>query len=60
MGVKIEEFEMHIGFGPVAKDGPIVPTSADIRFEGRALFATKFDETETLQNKGFNYVVSNQ
>jgi len=59
MGVKIKTFLTRITFGPAVPDGPVVPMSVDVRVEGSALFAIKFDEAETIQFLDYEYVGEN-
>jgi len=42
-------------FGPAAVGGPIVPQSVDIHVEGRAYLAVKFDQTEKIRFRDYEY-----
>lgn len=55
MGVKIDTFLTRITFGPAIPEGPIVPMSVDVQVKGKALFAIKFDEKETIHYQDYEY-----
>lgn len=57
-GVKIESFLTRMTFGAAIPGGPILPMGVDVRVEGRALFAIKFDETESYRYQDYKYVGS--
>ena len=55
-GVKIREFLTLLKFGPATEDGPIVPLSVDVKVQGRAMLAIKFDESEVYEFSDYEFV----
>jgi hypothetical protein len=55
-GVKISEFQTRLKFAPAALDGPIVPTSINVRIKARAFLAIKVDETISYSYTDYRYV----
>lgn len=53
--VRINTFVTTLTFGPAAEGGPIVPKTVDVRVQGRAMLAVRFDETETVRFSDYEY-----
>ena len=55
-GIKVKSFHSRLTFGPAGPDGPIVPQSVDVKVEGRAFLAVKFNEAEKIRYSDYRYV----
>lgn len=55
VGVKMKEFLMHMSFGPIAADGPVVLQSLDFAIKLSAYLMVRVNETESLTFSDFEY-----
>jgi len=56
VGVKMKKFLMHMSFGPVADDGPVVMRSMDFAIKLSAFVLVRVNEAESLAFSDFEYV----
>jgi len=56
VGVKMKKFLMHMSFGPVTDDGPIVMRSMDFAIKLRAFVLVRVNEAETVSFSDFEFV----
>ena len=54
-GVKMKKFMMHMGFGPIADDGPVVMRSMDFAIKLSAFVLVRVNEAESLAFSDFEY-----
>ncbi len=54
-GVKIKKFLMHMSFGPLADDGPVVMRSMDFAIKLSAFVLVRVNEAESLAFSDFEY-----
>ena len=55
IGVKMKKFLMHMSFGPIADDGPVVMRSMDIAIKLSAFVLVRVNEAESLAFSDFEY-----
>ena len=55
VGVKMKKFLMHMSFGPVADDGPVVMRSMDFAIKLSAFVLVRVNEAESLAFSDFEY-----
>ena len=54
-GVKMKKFLMHMSFGPIAGDGPVVMRSMDFAINLNAFVVVRVNEAESLAFSNFEY-----
>ena len=54
-GVKMKKFLMHMSFGPIADDGPVVMRSMDFAIKLSAFVLVRINEAESLAFSDFEY-----
>ena len=55
VGVKMKKFLMHMSFGPIAGDGPVVMRSMDFAINLNAFVVVRVNEAESLAFSDFEY-----
>ena len=55
VGVKMKKFLMHMSFGPIADDGPVVMRSMDFAIKLSAFVLVRVNEAESLAFSDFEY-----
>jgi len=55
IGVKMKKFLMHMSFGPIADDGPVVMRSMDFAIKLSAFVVVRVNEAESLAFSNFEY-----
>lgn len=55
LGVKMKKFLMHMSFGPIADDGPVVMRSMDFSIKLSAFVLVRVNEAESLAFSDFEY-----
>lgn len=55
IGVKMKKFLMHMSFGPIADDGPVVMRSMDFAIKLSAFVLVRVNEAESLAFSDFEY-----
>ncbi|HKJ19836.1 MAG TPA: hypothetical protein VJ993_04170, partial [Woeseiaceae bacterium] len=55
LGVKMKKFLMHMSFGPIADNGPVVMRSMDFAIKLSAFVLVRVNEAESLAFSDFEY-----
>ena len=55
IGVKMKKFLMHMSFGPIAEDGPVVMQSMDFAIKLSAFVLVRVNEAESIAFSDFEY-----